>query len=127
LDLVVTSGPILKEPTPSIPAGWLSPGSFACPLDFDSYWTGEALREVHRLATDDRAQLSYYREVGYFADTPQPYADLGEIVTGRMPGREGARERTMSLNLGLAIEDVASARLIYERALAQGVGVDLSL
>jgi ornithine cyclodeaminase/alanine dehydrogenase len=127
LDLVVTSGPILKNPTPSIPAGWLAPGSFACPLDFDSYWTGEAFEEVDRLATDDRAQLSYYREVGYFKTTPEPYADLGEIVTGQVPGREEREERTISLNLGLAIEDVASARIVYKRALEAGVGVELPL
>jgi ornithine cyclodeaminase/alanine dehydrogenase len=127
MDLVVTSGPILKNPTPSIPAGWLAPGSFACPLDFDSYWTGEALAETDKLATDDHAQLDYYRTVGYFGQTPAPYADLGEIVVGAAPGRESAEERTMSVNLGLAIEDVATARLIYLRALAGGVGVDLPL
>lgn len=127
LDLVVTSGPILKNPKPSIPAGWLAPGSFACPLDFDSYWSGEAFEEVDRLATDDRSQFSYYRTVGYFQRTPEPYADLGEIVTGGSPGRERSAERTMSLNLGLAIEDVASARIIYERAMEAGVGTDLPL
>jgi ornithine cyclodeaminase/alanine dehydrogenase len=127
LDLVVTSGPILKDPSPSIPAGWLSPGSFACPLEFDSYWTPEAIREVDRLATDDLDQMEYYRTVGYFRDTPKPHADLGELVTGMQRGRETPHERTMSLNLGLGIEDVASARVIYERALALGVGTDLPL
>jgi len=127
LDLVVTSGPILKEPTPSIPAGWLAPGSFACPLDFDSYWTGEAFREVDKLSTDDHGQLSYYRTAGYFADTPEPYADLGQIVTGQAPARESQMERSMSLNLGLAIEDVASARIIYDRALKLEVGTELPL
>ncbi len=127
MELVVTSGPILKDPSPSIPAGWLEPGSFACPLDFDSYWTGEAFREVDKLATDDAGQLSYYRGVGYFADTPHPYADLGQIVTGRARGRETPTERTMSLNLGLAIEDVATARIIFQRALAAGVGTELPL
>jgi len=127
MDLVVTSGPILKEPTPAIPAGWLAPGSFACPLDFDSYWSGEAFRELDKMATDDDAQLSYYRQVGYFKSTPEPYADLGEIVIGAKPGRQTLGERTMSLNLGLAIEDVATARILYERALAVGVGTDLPL
>jgi ornithine cyclodeaminase/alanine dehydrogenase-like protein (mu-crystallin family) len=127
VDLVVTSGPILKKPVPAIPAGWLEPGSFACPLDFDSYWTPEAFQEVDKLATDDSAQLEYYRTAGYFQDTPEPYADLGEIVTGRKVGREDAGERAMSLNLGLAIEDVATGRLIYERALETGVGRDLPL
>jgi ornithine cyclodeaminase/alanine dehydrogenase-like protein (mu-crystallin family) len=36
-------------------------------------------------------------------------------------------ERSMSLNLGLAIEDVASARIIYDRALKLGVGTELPL
>ena len=127
LDLVVTSGPILKNPTPAIPAGWLAPGSFACPLDFDSYWTPGAFREVDKLATDDLDQMAYYRTVGYFESTPEPYADLGEIVTGNRAGRESEMERTMSLNLGLGIEDVASARIIYEKAMAEGVGTDLPL
>jgi ornithine cyclodeaminase/alanine dehydrogenase-like protein (mu-crystallin family) len=127
MDLVVTSGPILKEPTPTIPAGWLEEGSFACPLDFDSYWTGEALAQVDRMATDDKGQLDYYRTVGYFGDTPEPYADLGEIVAGRALGREGPGERTLSMNLGLAIEDVASALLIFRKAVEVGVGVVLPL
>jgi ornithine cyclodeaminase/alanine dehydrogenase-like protein (mu-crystallin family) len=127
MDLVVTSGPILKDPVPTIPAGWLSPGSFACPLDFDSYWTGEALREVDKLATDDLDQFAYYRTVGYFSDTPDPYADLGDISAGRARGREASEERCMSLNLGLAIEDVASAKIIYDRAVTAGVGTVLPL
>jgi ornithine cyclodeaminase/alanine dehydrogenase len=127
MDLVVTSGPILKNPDPAIPAGWLKPGSFACPLDFDSYWTGEAMGEVDRFATDDHGQLQYYRSIGYFGDTPEPYADLGEIVAGKKVGRESAEERSMSVNLGLAIEDVASARIIYRKALEEGVGTDLPL
>jgi ornithine cyclodeaminase/alanine dehydrogenase len=127
MDLVVTSGPILKSPSPTIQPGWLAPGAFASPVDFDSYWTPEALAEADLLATDDTAQMDYYRTVGYFTHTPRPYADLGEIVTGRKPGRTHDEQRTMSINLGLAIEDVATARILYERALATGVGTDLPL
>jgi len=127
MDLVVTAGPILKHPTPTIPAGWLEAGAFACPLDFDSYWAPEAMAQVDRFATDDRAQMEYYRSVGYFARTPAPYADLGEIVTGRAPGRTSPEQRTLSMNLGLAIEDVAVARLLYEMALEKGAGVRLPL
>jgi ornithine cyclodeaminase/alanine dehydrogenase len=127
LDLVVTSGPILKDPTPTIPAGWLEPGAFACPLDFDSYWQGEALNEIDKLATDDAAQMEYYRSVGYFAQTPAPYADLGQIVAGHVVGRDSDDQRTMSINLGLALEDVATAPLIYRLARERGVGTELPL
>ncbi|MGZ3723881.1 MAG: ornithine cyclodeaminase family protein [Bdellovibrionales bacterium] len=127
LDLVVTSGPILKKPTPTIQAGWLSEGAFASPVDFDSYWSGAALKEISLLATDDHAQMKYYRDVGYFSETPAPYADLGEIVAGLKPGRSSPQQRTMAINLGIALEDMATAPLIFRRALEMKIGTRLPL
>lgn len=127
MDLVVTSGPILKAPTPVIEAGWLGEGAFASPVDFDSYWQGDALEQADKLATDDRKQMEYYRKTGYFKDTPQPYADLGEIVAGNAPGRESPNERTICINLGLALDDMATAILIYNRAKEEGIGTQLPL
>ncbi|HJN28225.1 MAG TPA: ornithine cyclodeaminase family protein [Candidatus Latescibacteria bacterium] len=126
-DLVVTSGPILKKPTPVIEADWLAPGAFACPVDFDSYWTGAALRQADKLATDDVGQLGYYREAGYFGDTPAPYADLGQIVAGLEPGREHENERTIAINLGLALEDMATAMPVVARAVELGLGMRLPM
>jgi ornithine cyclodeaminase/alanine dehydrogenase-like protein (mu-crystallin family) len=127
LDLVVTSGPILKNPSPAIEAGWLAEGAFASPVDFDSYWQGEALHQADKLATDDTEQMGYYREAGYFRTTPRPYADLGEIVAGKKPGREKDEERTISINLGLALDDMATAILIYRKAREKGIGTELSM
>lgn len=127
LDLVVTSGPILKDPAPVIEAGWLSEGSFASPVDFDSYWQGAALKEADKLVTDDISQMEYYRKAGYFTNTPQPCADLGEIIAGRKPGRERPDERTICINLGLALDDMATAILIYQKAREKGIGSYLLL
>lgn len=127
LDLVVTSGPILKKPSPVIEAGWLAEGSFASPVDFDSYWTPAALRQIDRLATDDKAQFDYYRREGYFRRTPEPYADLGELAAGKARGRRSSSERTMSINLGLALEDMACAVLVYARARRARLGRRLKL
>ncbi len=127
LDIVVTSGPIFKNPQPEVDAGWLAEGSFASPVDYDSYWTPEALREIDKLATDDKGQMDYYRGDGRFKNTPNPYADLGEIVTGLKPGRETGRERTMSMNLGIALDDMATAILIYQKAIELGIGTELPL
>lgn len=126
-DLVVTSGPILMHPDPTIEKDWLKPGAFASAVDFDSYWKPEALAQVDKLSTDDHAQFRYYRSVGYFQNTPDPYADLGEIVTGQKPGRENAGERTLAMNLGLALDDMAVAPELYRRAKEMGVGVWLPL
>lgn len=126
-DLVVTSGPILKHPEPSIGRDWLQPGAFASAVDFDSYWSGPALAQVDRLSTDDHAQFQYYKSVGYFGQTPEPYADLGEIVAGLKPGRQDDTERTMAINLGLAIDDMAVAPEIFKRASEKGLGTQLPL
>ncbi|MGE5362043.1 MAG: ornithine cyclodeaminase family protein [Bacteroidales bacterium] len=126
-DIVVTSGPILKHPAPTIEAGWVPAGSFASAVDFDSYWTGAALVEFDKIATDDHAQFQYYRQAGFFGATPDPYADLGEIVTGAKPGREREEERTLAINLGLALDDMAVGPEVYRRARARGLGVQLPL
>ena len=69
----------------------------------------------------------YYRDHGYFQQTPQPYADLGEIVTGQKPGRTSAEQRTMAINLGLALEDIMVAPRVYALARERGIGTELPL
>jgi ornithine cyclodeaminase/alanine dehydrogenase-like protein (mu-crystallin family) len=126
-DIVVTSGPILRNPQPTIKASWFKQGGFACPLDFDSYWKPEAILSVDKFCTDDRDQLAYYRAQGYFANIPSVYAEVGEIVSGKKPGREKPEERIMSMHLGSAIADMATAKLVYERAKKTGQGTKLPL
>jgi ornithine cyclodeaminase/alanine dehydrogenase-like protein (mu-crystallin family) len=126
-DVVVTAGPILKIPHASIKAGWLEPGAFASLIDYDSYWSREALAEADKFTTDDRAQLEYVKTLGYFKDVPPVHAELAELVAGTKPGRTSAREKTIACNLGLALEDMATAPLVYERAVARGVGTWLAL
>jgi ornithine cyclodeaminase/alanine dehydrogenase len=121
-DLVITAAPIAKQPTPTIQPGWFKAGAFASAVDFDSYWTPAALAEVDKLATDDHAQFRYYQSLGYFRGTPSPYASLDEIVLGCKPGRERDDERTLAMNLGLAIDDMAVAPEIVRRACEQGIG-----
>lgn len=126
-EIVVTAGPILKNPSPTIEKDWLQPGAFATAVDYDSYWKGEALRQIDKFTTDDLAQMVTTRALGYFKETPQPYADLGEIVAGKKPGRESPTERCMAMNLGLALDDMAVAPTIYQKAKEMGLGVWLPL
>lgn len=126
-DIVVTAGPILRKPHATIQRGWLREGTFASLVDFDSYWHPAALHEVDKFCTDDVPQLHYYRDLGYFQDIPPIHADLGELVTGRKPGRQDVQERTIGCNLGIALDDMATALLIYERALEKGIGSWLPL
>ncbi len=126
-DLIVTAGPILKKPHATIRAGWMDDGAFASLVDFDSYWHPDAMNEAAKFCTDDTAQFLHYQEIGYFQNTPALHADLGELVVGKKPGRETSAEKTMTANLGLALDDMAVAPLIYQKALDKGVGTRLPL
>ncbi len=54
-------------------------------------------------------------------------AEIGEVFAGRHPGRTDPDQITLFKSLGLAVEDVATARFAYERALERRVGEALSL
>ena len=126
-DMIVTAGPILHTPHATIKAGWMDEGGFASLVDFDSYWDGPAMQEVDKFCTDDVPQLEFYRSAGYFQSIPPIHADLGELVAGKKTGRESEIERTIACNLGLAMDDMAVAPILYKRAKEKGVGAWLPL
>ena len=126
-DIVVTAGPILKTPHETIRKGWLDAGAFASLVDFDAYWHPHAMAEADKFCTDDTQQLRHYQQNGYFQSIPLLHADLGELVTGQKSGRESASERTMTANLGLALDDMAVAPIIFRKAVETGMGTWLPL
>ncbi len=127
-DIVVTSGPILKKPHETIQAGWVDEGAFVSCVDFDAFFSRSALNEADKWTTDNIGQYNHYKnDLGYFQNCPSVYAELGELVTGRKKGRETAPERNFAANLGLAMEDMAVAPLIYDLAVEKNIGTRLPL
>jgi alanine dehydrogenase len=55
------------------------------------------------------------------------HAELADVVTGRRPGRRSPDEITIFDSTGTALQDVATAAAVYEKAVATGRGVRLSL
>jgi alanine dehydrogenase len=55
------------------------------------------------------------------------YAELGEIITGKKKGRVNSAAITLFKSNGLAIQDVATAKIVYEKALAKGIGVKVEI
>jgi alanine dehydrogenase len=54
-------------------------------------------------------------------------AELGEVVIGAKPGRETDEEITLFKSNGLAIQDAATAKLIYDKAIRSGVGTEAEI
>jgi alanine dehydrogenase len=55
------------------------------------------------------------------------YAEIGEVAAGKYPGRQSDGEITFFKSVGLAVQDVAVARLVIGRATQRGLGVDVEL
>jgi alanine dehydrogenase len=53
--------------------------------------------------------------------------EVGEVLSGARPGRQSPTEITVYKSTGIAVEDAAAARLVYDAARARGVGVKLAL
>jgi alanine dehydrogenase len=65
-------------------------------------------------------------EEGLFG--PEHVSDeLGEVLAGAKPGRTAPGQVTIFQSCGIAVQDVAAANIVYERARAAGVGVQVEL
>ena len=60
-----------------------------------------------------------------FVTRANVHAELGEIVAGKKPGRESREEVTIFDSTGTALQDVAAAAFLYEKAQRDGSGVRL--
>jgi ornithine cyclodeaminase/alanine dehydrogenase len=58
-------------------------------------------------------------------DKSQIYAELGEIVIGRKQPRTNDPEITLFKSNGLAIQDAATAKLVYDKALQAKIGIEI--
>lgn len=82
-----------------------------------------------KLVTDLRAQAVHVGEAHHavalgLLDSSNIHAELGEIIAGKRPGRTSIEEIIVFDSTGTALQDVAAAAAIYERARAAAVGID---
>jgi ornithine cyclodeaminase len=55
------------------------------------------------------------------------HGEIGEVLAGIKTGRESADEITLYKSVGIAIQDVAAANLIYHKALERRIGTDVEV
>lgn len=55
-------------------------------------------------------------------DSDRINGELGEVISGKIPGRQSEKEITLFKTVGIAVQDVVTAYEIYKKALEQGVG-----
>lgn len=127
-DVVIT---ITKSAEPVLRANWLKSGVHINAAGANSASRREVdaetvLRATVR-ATDQVAQARV--EAGEYCDLVaagrlqwSDIVELGDILTEKIPGRRGPHDITLYKSLGIALEDIAFADLIWRRAVERGVG-----
>jgi ornithine cyclodeaminase/alanine dehydrogenase len=126
-DIVLTCGPIAPSGGRVAGAEWLEAGATAVTLDYDCYWQPDALAKVDQLFCDDIRQLEQTKAHGYFSGVPANVLELADVVAKRRSGRASSRERIVVVNMGIALEDVATAVRVFEAARARGLGTCLPI
>jgi alanine dehydrogenase len=127
-DVVVT---ITKSAEPVCRAAWLAKGVHVNAAGANSgdrrELDGETVLRAAVKVTDHVEQAKM--EAGEFRDLVaaeklawSDIRELGEIVTGKAKGRSSPSDLTLFKSLGIALEDVAFGEVVYQRALAAGVG-----
>ncbi len=130
-DIVVT---MTSSKEPVLKGEWLRPGAHVNAAGSNFIFKSEIDRDVVRRASfvcvDSREELGL--EAGDLMPSletgmifPESVYELGQVIAGHVPGRHGPEDITIFASQGLALEDLAASRIIYDRAIEQDVGRDI--
>jgi ornithine cyclodeaminase/alanine dehydrogenase len=121
-DVVVTAGPIVEKPESPLGPDWLGERWLALPIDFDFYFSAEAVAAADRFLVDDVEQFEYYRSLGHFQGWPIPDGSVGAGLAD-----SGSPKKIVCCNLGLGALDAAFAAVVLAAASERGIGTELEL
>jgi len=122
---------VTASPEPVLKREWVRDGAHICAVGAcrpNQRETDTALVKAARVFVDSRQGA--LAEAGDLVipikegaiDAAHIAAELGDVFGGRAAGRRAASDITLFKSLGMAVEDVAAARLAFERAAAAGLG-----
>jgi len=118
-DIVVVA---TSSQTPVLSGAWLAPGTHinavGAPRPTWRELDDDALRKA-RLYVEQREAAT--RESGDVIAAGKIFAEIGEVVAGSKPGRQSADEITLYKSVGVAVQDIVSAELVYRKALKAGI------
>lgn len=131
-DIVVTTTPSRR---PIVFDEWISPGMHINAIGADAPGKEELDPKILKRAkvvVDDIQQAIHSGEVNVPLSKGEIargdiYGELGEIVTGKKPGRVSEDEITVFDSTGLAVQDIATDWVVYRKALRKGIGKKIEL
>lgn len=112
----------------------IMPGTFIAAVGADSEDKQELYPELltsSKVVVDLAEQCANIGELHHALQKKQMtaanvYAELGEIIAGQKAGRTSDEEIIIFDSTGMALQDVAAATIVYEKAMARGIGMKLN-
>jgi alanine dehydrogenase len=131
-DIVVTVTPSRQ---PLVMDEWVEAGTHINAVGADAPGKQELdpmILRRSRIFVDDMEQACHSGEVNMplaerIISREDILGELGDVIAQRMPGRTSEDEVTVFTSTGLALEDAITARLVYQRAIRNGVGTKIEL
>ncbi len=126
-DVLTTTTPSMK---PVVKDGWVKEGTHINAIGADAPGKQELDEKLllrAKVVVDDMEQAVHGGEINVaiskgLIKPEDVYATIGEVIAGLKPGRESEEEITIFDSTGLAIQDVATASVVFERAKESGTG-----
>lgn len=132
-DVVITA---TTSPTPVFEGRWLQKGTHVNAIgahtkntrELDTYtiMNAKIVVESREIALKEAGEILIPLKEGKISKNII-YADLSELALDKKVGRTSDFERTIYKGCGMAIEDLATAKLAYDIAIEEGLGTDISL
>ena len=132
-DIILTA---TTSPTPIFHGRWLQPGTHISGIGSHSPGTRELDGDTISRSKVVCDQISAcLKEAGDIIipinegiiSKEDIYGEIGEIITGKKAGRENDQEITLFKSVGLAIQDAATAKLVYDKAKATNIGTTVEI
>lgn len=129
-DILVTTTPSRE---PIVMNEWIAEGTHINAIGADAPGKeelGPKILKRAKIVVDDLPQASHSGEVnvplekGLLAEK-DIFGELGEVVTGRKKARTSESDITIFDSTGLAIQDVATADMVYQKAMKENLGIKL--
>jgi len=126
---IVVEASRLSKPQPMLRTEWIARGAFVVPYGTMSAVELSLTDIMDKLVVDDWGQckagqfgsLRAHVDAGKLS-AKTLYAELGEIVAGRKPGRERDDETILLWHRGLSLSDIALGAAMLAKAKAMGIG-----
>jgi alanine dehydrogenase len=106
--------------TPVLNGEWLSPGAHINAVGATRpTWRelDDAVLRRARIYVESRNAAS--KESGDVIAAGEIFAEIGEVIAGSRPGRQSEEEITLYKSVGVAVQDIAAADLVYRRAISK--------